>query len=121
MCCSAHKPGNKLYNLQALPTKKKALKLSWRDPITILTPHAVYNIKFEKDSQWVYANTSKKTCLVKHLKPGTTYKFFIKRDNQDNFETVSNSTRDEGEFFLFFFSAQGGNTHINTHNLFQYN
>jgi hypothetical protein len=73
------------------------MKLSWIDPTINLRPNVGYHVKFEKDGTWLQFNVTKRTSLVvKNLRPGMTYTFYAKKNDEPKFITVSNSTREEG-------------------------
>ena len=73
------------------------MKLSWIDPTINLRPNVGYHVKFEKDGTWLQFNVTKRTSLVvKNLRPGMTYTFYAKKNDEPKFVTVSNSTREEG-------------------------
>ena len=94
-----------LFDLRALPIKNKTLKLTWSDTVYNFHPNVVYNIKYRNDNKFVYINTTNRMYDVEHLKPGRSYTFYIKRDNQVDFpkeQTVANRTRVEGTLTFYF-------------------
>jgi hypothetical protein len=78
------------------------MRLSWIDPAMNLQPNVGYHVKFEKDNNWQYFNVTKRTYLiVKDLRPGMTYTFYAKKNNEPNYISVSNATREEGRTLFF--------------------
>lgn len=85
-----------IYSLQAIPIKKRTIKLSWNDP----TYHMDigYHVKFEKDNKWIDFNVTGRTSfVVKNLRAGMFYTFSVKRNDEFEYTIVSNTTREEGK------------------------
>ena len=86
-----------IYQLRAVPIKRRAMKLSWIDPTLNLRPNVGYHVKFENGNTWQQYNVTKGTYLiVRNLRPGMTYTFYAKKNGEPNYINVSNSTREEG-------------------------
>ncbi len=76
---------------------KRTMKLSWTDPSVNLRPNVGYHVKFEKNNTWLQFNVTKRTSLiVNNLRPGMSYTFYAKRNDEPNYITVSNTTKEEG-------------------------
>lgn len=94
--CLEQSPG--IYNLRAVPIKKRTMKLSWIDPTLNVRPNVVYHVKYEDRNSLKEFNVTKRTSyIVKNLRPGMRYTFYVKKNDEVDYVTVSNVTREEGK------------------------
>ena len=79
------------------------MRISWMDSSYYIRPNVGYHVKFEQENEWRSFNVSGRMSLVvKDLKPGRSYTFYVKKDDEKIYNTVSNVTSEEGTYCCTF-------------------